>query len=209
MTKIVAIVMAYQCADVILSCLQSVDGLVDEIMCFDGIWIGYEGPEHSNDGTDKIIIEFAKTSKSKVSYHQLPKMHQYEARTMALKHLKNEEWGVILDADEEIVEWGDDVRKILELSHERAYRVCEHLYKNYAATPTPRCFRITECLRVSTDHRRLFDDQGELDIRFAPIIHIVYEHQKLSDQKRMRKQADSYKEWLLKWENAYWNAEDK
>ena len=200
MTKIVAIVMAYQCADVILSCLQSVDGLVDEILCFDGRWEGYTGADHSTDGTDKVIIEFAKTSKSKVSYFQLPLLHQWESRTEALKHLNNGDWAIMLDSDEHIIEWGNDIHDRLASSNAKAYRVCWTLFKTYGAMPTPRCIRKTETLHYSTDHRRVFDKDGEIDLRHMPIIHIVIEHQKGFEKKKMRKQAELYKNWLLDYE---------
>lgn len=203
--------MTYQCSDTILDCLKSIDGKVDEIKCFDGRWLGYEGSDHSDDGTDKIIIEFMKISKSKVSYTQLFVLHQWQARTEALKHLEIGDWAIMLDSDEIIVDWGEDVRYILSSpdTNAKAFRVCWTLYKTYGALPTPRCVRRTETVHYSTDHRRLFDKDGEIDLPHAPVIHIVVDHQKTSEKKKMRKQADKYKESLLGYEQSHWNLEDK
>jgi hypothetical protein len=207
--KLVAIIMTYQCSEVILPCLQSIDGKVDEIMCFDGRWHGIEGPDHSDDGTDKVIEEFAKISKSKVSYIQLSVMHQHESRTESLKYLNNGDWGLIIDSDEYIVEWGDDVRKTLENFNEKVYRMHWLMYKPYALHLRYACIRKTETVHWSTDHRRVFDKDGEIDIVHAPAIHIVINHQSTSQTKKMRRTEESYKSWLLKYEQTHWNPEDK
>jgi hypothetical protein len=211
MTRLVALVMVYNSADVILEALQSLDGKVDGIYCFDGRWEGYEGADNSEDETERVIVEFSKTSKSKVSLFKLPVLHQWQARTEALKHLEIGDWAIMLDSDEIIVDWGEDVRYILSSpdTNAKAFRVCWTLYKTYGALPTPRCVRRTETVHYSTDHRRLFDKDGEIDLPHAPVIHIVVDHQKTSEKKKMRKQADKYKESLLGYEQSHWNPEDK
>jgi glycosyltransferase involved in cell wall biosynthesis len=200
----------YQSADVILKALQSIDGKVDEIYCFDGRWEGYTGPDNSDDGTENLIAEFAKTSKSKVSFFKLPVLYQWQARTEALKHLENGDWAIMLDSDEMIVDWGEDVRQILSSpdTNAKVFRVCWTVYKSYRAIPTPRCVRKTETVHYSTDHRRLFDNEGEIDFLHAPVIHIVVDHQESSEKKKMRQQADRYKESLIGYEHSHWNPED-
>jgi glycosyltransferase involved in cell wall biosynthesis len=204
MPKIVGIIPVYNSADVILDALKSIDGKVDEILCFDGRWEGYVGANHSTDETQKIILEFSMHSKSSVYYIALPVLHQHEARTAMLKYLENGDWAIQIDSDEKVIEWGDGVRDMLTNSDAKTFRVCWTMFKTCAAMPvTYRCVKKTEYLRVSTNHRQLFDDQGELDIRHAPIIHIVIDHQPNSEQKKMRKQADAYKNWLLEYENTH------
>lgn len=199
----------YNSADVVLEALKSIDGKVDEIVCFDGRWEGYTGPDHSDDGTEKIVAEFAKTSKTKIYYLKLPVLHQWQARTTVLNMADNGDWTIILDSDEIIIEWGDDVRSTLENSTEKAYRVCWTIFKPCSAMPVAyRCVKKTEYLRCSTNHRRLFDEQGELDILHAPIIHIVIDHQPLADKKKMRGQANTYKDWLFEYERTHWNSKD-
>lgn len=209
MTEIVCIMFVYQGADVVFEALKSIDGKVDRILCFDGKWHGYTGPDHSTDETQKIILEFSMSSKSQVYYIALPVLHQWQARTLALTYLQNNDWAVTIDADEMIIEWEDNVRNILMNSDIKAYRVCWVRYKPYAGVPTPRCVKKTETLHWSTDHRRLFDKNGELDLPHAPIIHIVIDHQSLAETKKMRNQATDYKKWLHEYETTHWNPEDK
>lgn len=197
-TKISAIVFVYQHADVVLNALNSLDGKVDEILCFDGRWHGYTGPDHSNDGTKELITEFAKTHE-KVKYIELPVAHQNEARTMALDYVQTGDWIFFLDADEILFEVDEYLHNILEESKVNQYRVCMEFYRNFSAMPTARLLKKREGLKFTTDHRRMFDKSGEIDFIHAPIIHMVIKHH-LSKEKKMRKQADAYKKWLLDWE---------
>lgn len=194
--------MVYQCDDVILSCLQSIDGKVDSIFCFDGRWHGIEGPDYSTDKTQEIIIEFSKISKSKVSYIQLPVLHQWESRTAAFKYLDNGAWGIVIDSDEIVTEWGDDVRTTLENSTEKAYRMCWMKYDVNKAYLRYGVLRKTKSLHWSTDHRRLFDDDGEIDIPHAPIIHIVLSNHPLTNKKKQRPNMDNYYKWLNDYEQS-------
>lgn len=206
--KIIAIMMVYNSADVILKALESIDGKVDEILCFDSRWIGYNGSDHSTDGTDAIIRQFSMYSHSSVFYISLLPMHQWQARTEALKYVQNGNWVFIYDSDECIIEWENEVRNILENSSERTYRICQIRFKPYTALPIPCLFRKTETLRYSTDHRRIFDKDGEIDIARAPLIHIVVDHQPIAEKKAMRQQSEEYKRWLLEYETTHWNPED-
>lgn len=205
MTEIVCTMFVYQSADVVLEALKSIDGKVDRIICFDGRWHGYTGPDHSTDETQKIILEFSMSSKSQVYYITLPVLHQWQARTLALQYLQNDDWAVTIDADEVVIEWDYNVRATLENStpDNKAYRVCWVLYKPYAGVPTPRCVRKTETLHWAKNHRQLLDKDGEIDLIHAPVIHIVINHQPLADKKKMRQQANIYKKWLREWENQH------
>lgn len=208
MTKIVVIMMVYQSADVVLDALKSFDGYPDEIICFDGRWKGYIGPDHSDDGTKEIVEEFAKTSKSKISYFQLPILHQWQARTQALKHLENGDWAIVIDSDEKLLEWTLEVNDFLRASNAKAYRICFSAFKVWGAFSTPRIFRKTETTHYSTDHRRIFDKDGEVNFQYIPIIHIVTDHQTNAKLKKMRNASEMYKRWLHKYETTHWNPED-
>jgi hypothetical protein len=209
MPEIVCIIFVYQSADVVLEALKSIDGKVDRILCFDGRWEGYTGPDHSIDETQKIILGFSMYSKSPIFYIALSVMHQWQARTTALKYLQNGDWSIVLDADERIVEWGDDVHNILDHSNTKVFRICWSKFKPYASMPvTSRCIKKTEHLRFSTNHRRMFDEQGEIDIQHSPIIHIVIDHQLLADKKKLRTSSEEYKHWLHEYETTHWNPED-
>lgn len=201
MNKLVCIMPVYNCADVILDTLKSIDGLVDEILCVDGRWIGMEGPDYSNDGTRDIILKFGITAKSQVFYITLPVSHQWKARTLSLSYLDEGDWAIMIDSDEMVVEWGDDVRATLENSTEKAYRMCWMKYRPNSAYLRYGVLRKTESLRWSTDHRRLYDKDGEIDIPNASIIHIVLANHPLSDKKTQRSNMDKYYKWLNDYEN--------
>jgi len=190
----------YNCADVILESLKSIDGKVDEIICVDGRWIGIEGADRSTDDTQKIILKFSAHSKSSVFYTLLPVMHQWEARTESLKFAENGSWIILLDSDELVIEWGDEVRSTLENSTEKTYRMCWLKYKPYAAHLRYGVLRKTETLHWGTDHRRLFDKDGEIDIPNAPIIHIVLTNHPLADKKKQRANMQQYYKWLHDYE---------
>jgi hypothetical protein len=208
MPEIVCLMFVYQSADTVLEALKSIDDKVDRILCFDGRWEGYTGPDQSTDETQKIILYFSKNAKSQVYYIALPVMHQYQARTTAFAYLKNGDWAIILDADEKIIEWREDVRETLLNSKVDVQRPCCHLFGTYAGYTVPKCIRMTEGLHYSTDHRRVFNVKGEVDLVHGPIIHIVVDHQDMSEKKKMRKQADVYKDWLHKYETTHWNPFD-
>jgi glycosyltransferase involved in cell wall biosynthesis len=205
--KIVAIITVYQSDDVILRCLESVVDCVDEVLCFDGRWEFYKGPDHSTDKTKEIITEFAKIH-SKVKYIELPVMHQWQARTEMFKYLELGDWGFVLDSDEEVKYWSEDIRQTLEATKEQVFRIHYGPTLKYPPIYTPNLMKKTENFRYSTDHRRVFDKDGEIDLVHPPPIDIVKDHQSNSEKKKMRSQSDEYKVSLFAYESSHWNPED-
>ena len=208
MVKLICIMPVYNCADVVLEALKSIDGKVDEVLCLDGRWTGTSGLDHSTDETEEIILNFSEHSKSRVCYTRLRPMHQWEARSESLKFCGNGDWAIFLDSDEIITMWGDDVRQTLEVSNEKAYRIYWSFHKLCAVHLRYGIIKKTETVHWSTDHRRVFDKDGEVDIVHAPIINIVINHQSIAGTKKMRNREEEYKRWLHEYETTHWNPED-
>jgi hypothetical protein len=122
--KFIAIMMVFNCGDVIGRALADLDGRVDEIHCFDGRWKNYTYTitNHSVDNTKEMIEKFALTSKSKVFYHLSPEnIEEWEARTYSLSCAQSGDWIFVFDADEMIKEFPNNLRATLEQSNERGY----------------------------------------------------------------------------------------
>lgn len=208
MPRIICLIPVYNSADVILEALKSVDGKVDDILCIDGRWIGASGLDHSTDETEEIVLSFSEHSISNVFYTRFKPMHQWEARTQSLKFCGEGDWAFFLDSDEIVTIWGEDVRKTLETSIEKTYRLYWKFYKPHAAHPRYGLIRKRETTHWSTDHRRVFDKDGEVDMIHAPVIDIVIDHQEIADKKKMRPRENDYKQWLHEYETTHWNPED-
>lgn len=113
--------MIFNCGDVLLPCLQSMDGKVDEIHCFDSRWMPAQTP-HSIDDTKSVIEEFSRSSKSKAEYHELPSpTGEGKARTLSIENVTEGDWIFVLDSDERVVSWGNDIRSTLEQTKEFGY----------------------------------------------------------------------------------------
>lgn len=204
--KIHAVILVFNSADTILDCLKSIDGKVDEILCFDGRWKGFDYPsDHSTDETQKIILKFSMSSKSQVYYVALPVMHQHEARTEAINQVINGDWIISLDSDEVFIKIPENIKEILTNTNEKGYRICGNGREcSYATHPTFRLVKKTEGMHWSTDHRRVFDKDGELDLlHFPPLLGMVFNHHPLTGNKKMRSCMEQYKVWLRKWEIAH------
>lgn len=118
--------MVYQCDDVVFGALQSIDGLVDEIRCFDSKWerMDQKMPIHSTDNTKAIIENFGFTSKSKVSYFELPSPTLEKlAHTASIEDIEEGDWIVHISSDERVLRWDLNVRSILEQTNEVYYRI--------------------------------------------------------------------------------------
>ncbi len=199
MSKIVCIMPVYNCDDVILESLKSIDGKVDEIHCCDGRWSGRDGPDCSTDNTEQVIEAFAEHSKSKVMYKCYPPMFEWEARNAMAKDVEDGAWIIFLDSDEIILEWLN-VRETIENSMEKAYRVCWGLFKTYAAVPNAKFYRKTPTLYYNFNHREIFDKYGWIDTARAPILHIVYVHQPKASSKKDREDMAKYESRLFEYE---------
>jgi hypothetical protein len=115
------------------------------------------------------------------------------------------DWAIFIDSDEIITEWGEEVRATLENSTEKHYQMCWLFYKPFAAHLRYGVVRKTETLRWGTNHRQLFDKDGEIDIRTSPIIHIVLANHPLADKKQQRPNMDRYYKWLNEYEGTQSN----
>lgn len=185
----------YNCSDVIVKALDSIDGKVNEIMCFDGRWVGHDGPDYSPDNTIDIINEWAKTSKTKVSIFRIePIYHEWEFHNEILKHINNGDWILKLDSDELILEWGPNVYSILGRSTEKAHRVYFQFFKPYALLPNAKLYRKSETLHYDLNHREIFDKDGWIDVPHTSPIHIVFANQAEADTKKDRENMKKYEE---------------
>jgi hypothetical protein len=119
--KIIGVIMVFNCGDIVLNALKSIDGLVDEIHCYDSLWIPAK-TIHSSDDTKSVIEEFAKTSKSKIDYQEIESpISEGKARAKSIENIAEGDWVFVLDADEWVTRWDADVRSILEKSTENGY----------------------------------------------------------------------------------------
>jgi glycosyltransferase involved in cell wall biosynthesis len=123
--RVIAIVMVYNCGDIIEGALKDLDGKVDEIQCFDGKWsFRIKESDFSTDNTKEVIENFAKTSKSKIEYHQLqPNLGEKDSRNISLQCAQDGDWILIFDSDERIISWNDNLHSELERSKEWGYIV--------------------------------------------------------------------------------------
>jgi len=120
--KIIAVILVYNCGDVLLNTLKSIDGKVDEIHCYDTCWLISPKTLHSSDNTKTVIENFSITSKTKADYTELPSpMSEGHARTASIKNINDGDWVFVIDSDEVVTVWGDDIRSILETSNEKGY----------------------------------------------------------------------------------------
>jgi glycosyltransferase involved in cell wall biosynthesis len=123
--------MVFNCGDIILDTLKSLDGRVDEIHCYDGAWdyvqiemkkAKMNAADYSTDNTEVIIKQFALTSKSKVEYHKIqPHLREREARTKSIANIAEGDWVFVIDSDEKVIEWNDNIRFVLENENKDAY----------------------------------------------------------------------------------------
>lgn len=137
-----------------------------------------------------------------IEYHLLPTLPQGEARTEMLCYVKEGDWILSIDSDEYVIAW-EGIRPIIGTTQERGFRVSYTFPIPRCAAPTFRFVKKTKGLRFSTDHRRVFDDNGELDLVHFPVIPITIGHQRESTTKSMRPYMEQYKEWNHKWESEH------
>lgn len=182
----------YNCSDVVLKALQSIDGLVDEIKCFECRWIGHNGPNNSPDDTIAVIKEWREKAKTKVTLYHFDPMYEWESYNEILKGVDIGDWVFQFSSDEEILEWGKDVREILSVTNEKAFRIFFHLLKPYAALISARLYKKTETVYFDRDHRYVYDKDGWIDIPHSPTIHILIDHQPETDAKKDRKNMKEY-----------------
>jgi hypothetical protein len=160
--RIIAIMMVYQCGDVVLGALQSVDGLVDEIRCFDSKWERMESkmPPHSIDDTRVIIENFALTSKSKVSYTELSSPTKRDiARETAVATVDNGDWIFVLDSDERVTHCCD-VCSVLNQTNQTSFNVfingkqdtCNHPCRLFKKTPNGWCKKAINSVDINLSH---------------------------------------------------------
>lgn len=159
--KLIAVIMVYNCGEVLPDTLRSIDGLVDEIRCFDGRY-AYHAPVeslYSTDDTRTVIENFALTSKSKTIYNELPSlMYESSARTFSIKDIDEGDWVFVIDSDERVIKWSNDVSSILRQNNELAFLIFmdEKLY------PVCRFFRKTAGMeyysgdKISSSINRIF-----------------------------------------------------
>lgn len=157
--KIIGVILVFNCGDIILEALKSIDGLVNEIHCYDSCWIPIKAL-YSTDDTQSIIEEFAKTSKSKIEYHEIPSpTTEGRARKASIENVEEGDWVFVIDADEKVTRWDDNVRSILEQTTEEGYY---YYWNNTSIFPTCRFFRKIKGMGYHSNNSCLPDNK-ELD----------------------------------------------
>lgn len=175
--------MVYNCGEVLPDTLKSIDGLVDEIHCFDGRY-AYHAPVeslYSTDDTRTIIENFALISKSKITYNKLPtSMYEADARTFSIENIEVGDWVFVIDSDERVVKWGDDVSSTLMQSNELAY----FIFMDEQIYPVCRLYKKAAGMeyysgdRIASPKNRIFHTR-----QFKPLrIYCIHEFKKRNRQ---------------------------
>ena len=129
-------------------CIESIYPLVDEIVCVDGKYIDFPiGPEYSDDGT----VEYLE-SIDKVRVIKAAGLQEVEKRNVYLEGLKEGDWFLHLDADEEWVgslEIPDADMGIVRLRRSQPQHNMNRI----------RLMRYVEGLHYAKKHYWLFDSQ--------------------------------------------------
>lgn len=160
--RIIAIMMVYNCDDVVLGALQSIDGLVDEIRCFDSKWerMEWSMSPHSTDNTKFIIENFALTSKSKTTYSELPSPTLRRiARAAAIATIEEGDWIFIIDSDERVTHWCD-IRSVLDQTNQLSFNVfingkqdmSNHSCRLFKKTPNGWCKKAINSVDINLSH---------------------------------------------------------
>lgn len=137
--KIIAVILVYNCGDILLNTLKSIDGKVDEIHCYDSCWLPKPKTSHSSDNTREVIENFSKISITKADYIELPSpTSEQKARNAYLEKITKGDWIFSIDSDEVVINWDAGVHQVLECTSERGFywfmdgtrfRVCR-LFRN-------------------------------------------------------------------------------
>lgn len=156
--------MVYQCGDIILEALKSIDGFVDEIHCYDSCWMPkYSYIPYSNDDTQSVIEEFSKTSKSKIEYHKITSpTTEGRARIESIANIAEKDWVFVLDADEVVTRWDSNIRSILEQTNEPCYFI--H-WGNSSIFPICRFFRKEKGMGYHNNNPCFFDGKNVGDTK--------------------------------------------
>jgi len=202
---IVAIVACYNSAETIVPCLESLNGKVDLILCFDAKWHGFPYPSLYSDDKTEFLINCLNSSWLPIQYIKLPSpIDQVRMRSVMVGSVPEGNWILNIDADEIITHWDGDIKAILESTKENGFRVCQKYQKERCATTTLRLVKKTQGLHYTNDHREVEDNNGVIDVhRFPVLTNIVIDHHELAANKRMRPYMEEYKKWLLKYENEH------
>lgn len=120
--KIIAAILVYNCGDILLNTLKSIDGKVDEIHCYDSCWLIKSTSLHSSDNTREVIENFSKTSITKADYIELPSpTSEQKARNGYLESIAEGDWVFSIDSDEIVTKWASNIHLILENTSEKGF----------------------------------------------------------------------------------------
>ena len=155
--RIICVIPVYNCGDMLLETLRSVDGKVDEIHCYDTCWLINSSTLHSSDDTKQIIENFSKTSKTKADYIMLSSpMSEQKCRDASIENVAEGDWVFAIDSDEVVIRWDDNVRSILENTIEKGF----FWYMDNHMFPVCRLFRKEKCMKYFTC--RVCDSKGKI-----------------------------------------------
>lgn len=144
------VLICYNDIETIERCITSIYDLVDEIVAVDGKYIDFPiGPDYSDDGT----LEYLE-SLDKVKVIRASGLQEVEKRNVYLEGLKEGDWFLHLDADEEWVgslEVPDADMGIIRLRRSQPQHVMNRV----------RFFRFIEGLHYAKKHYWLFDSEDK------------------------------------------------
>lgn len=206
--KIHALIAVYNAYETIWKCLESLIDVVDRIVILDGRWTGFEGESlTSNDGTSLEIEDFIVMCKQQAEvdieyFMATEENHQYEARNILLDQVPEGDWFIIIDSDEDVINFSDNFREFLETSKEIAYRCNQKDETQTNAKPYvhPRLLKKIQGMHYGSNHRYLLDINNEIiPLGNSPtFLKLCFFHN--GQNKSMRETMTKYKSWLREWE---------
>lgn len=199
--KLHALICTYNCEDTIKQCLKALDRFVDVIHIFDGKWIGmeYEGT-NSKDKTLLFITEFMEEANAEMDVIIAPEsIHQCFARQVLVDQVPNGDWLLVIDSDEIVVKFPLKLKRMLEKSQMRGYRIFLKSKGKERSIPIPRLLKKTDGLHYTDNHRNVANLNGQIIYSLCPELStFVFVHKQ---EKQIREVMEKYEKWLSEREN--------
>jgi len=201
--NLIALIHVYNGDETILFTLESLLGKVDKVIILDGRWIGVEcNSLHSTDKTYDVVKTFMKDHPILpiIYLYATKPMHQVESRQYLLDQVPNGDWVLMIDSDEIVINWIDNLKeKILKTTKEKYFVV--HGKYHRVRLGTVRLMCKSKGLFYERNHRWMSDKNGKILLGNLERLPIQIRQHSLRVTKKMREPMKKYEKWLWDWEN--------